>query len=91
MFPVGAAADRQEHAHPFAVSPGKALRPPAGANVYRRLIDRPELIREECLAAGLDGDSQVDPIVDRRSSVRIPDLLNEVHWLAENRGLRFLL
>ena len=60
------------------------------ADVYRRLIDRPELIREECLAAGLDGDSQVDPIVIDEVQ-RIPDLLNEVHWLAENRGLRFLL
>lgn len=60
------------------------------ADVYRRLIDRPELIREECLAAGLDGDSQVDPIVIDEVQ-RIPDLLNEVHWLAENRALRFLL
>lgn len=60
------------------------------ADVYRALIDRPELIREECLAAGLDGDSQVDPIVIDEVQ-RIPDLLNEVHWLAENRGLRFLL
>ena len=60
------------------------------ADVYRALIDRPELIREECLAAGLDGDSQVYPIVIDEVQ-RIPDLLNEVHWLAENRGLRFLL
>lgn len=60
------------------------------ADVYRALIDRPELIREECLAAGLDGDSQVDPIVIDEIQ-RIPELLNEVHWLAENRGLRFLL
>lgn len=60
------------------------------ADVYRGLIDRPELIREECLAAGLDGDSQVDPIVIDEVQ-RIPEILNEVHWLAENRGLRFLL
>ncbi len=60
------------------------------ADVYRRLIDRPELIREECLAAGLDGDSQADPIVIDEVQ-RIPELLNEVHWLVENRGLRFLL
>ena len=60
------------------------------ADVYRALVDHPELIREECLAAGLDGDSQVDPIVIDEVQ-RIPDLLNEVHWLAENRGLRFLL
>ncbi len=60
------------------------------ADVYRALVDRPELIREECLAAGLDGDSQDDPIVIDEVQ-RIPDLLNEVHWLGENRGLRFLL
>ena len=60
------------------------------ADVYRALIDRPELIREECLAAGLDGESQVDPIVIDEVQ-RIPELLNEVHWLAENKGLRFLL
>ena len=60
------------------------------ADVYRALIDRPELIREECLAEGLDGDSQDDPIVIDEVQ-RIPDLLNEVHWLVENRGLRFLL
>lgn len=60
------------------------------ADVYRALIDRPELIREKCLAEGLDGDSQVDPIVIYEVQ-RIPELLNEVHWLVENRGLRFLL
>ena len=60
------------------------------ADVYRALIDRPELIREECLAAGLDGESQDDPIVIDEVQ-RIPELLNEVHWLAENKGLRFLL
>ena len=60
------------------------------ADVYRALIDRPELIREECLAEGLDGDSQDDPIVIDDVQ-RIPELLNEVHWLVENRGLRFLL
>ncbi len=60
------------------------------ADVYRALIDRPELIREECLAAGLDGDSQADPIVIDEVQ-RIPELLNEVHWLVEDRGLRFLL
>ena len=60
------------------------------ADVYRMLIARPELIREECLAAGLDGDSQVDPIVIDEVQ-KIPDLLDEVHWLIENKGLRFLL
>lgn len=60
------------------------------ADVYRALIARPELIREECLAAGLDGDSQIDPIVIDEVQ-KIPGLLDEVHWLIENKGLRFLL
>ena len=30
---------------------------------YQRLLREPNLIREECLAAGLDGDSQREPII----------------------------
>jgi len=57
---------------------------------YARLLSRPSLIREECLAEGLDGRSQKDPIIIDEVQ-RLPDLLYEVHWLIENRGLRFIL
>jgi predicted AAA+ superfamily ATPase len=57
---------------------------------YQRLFREPNLIREQCLAAGLDADSQRDPIIIDEIQ-KIPALLDEVHWLIENRGLRFIL
>jgi predicted AAA+ superfamily ATPase len=57
---------------------------------YQRLLREPNLIREECLAAGLDGDSQREPIIIDEIQ-KLPVLLDEVHWLMENKGLRFIL
>jgi predicted AAA+ superfamily ATPase len=57
---------------------------------YQRLLREPNLIREQCMAAGLDADSQRDPIIIDEIQ-KIPALLDEVHWLIENRGLRFIL
>jgi len=57
---------------------------------YQRLLREPELIREECLAAGLDANSQRDPILIDEIQ-KLPALLDEVHWLMENKGLRFIL
>lgn len=57
---------------------------------YQRLFREPNLIREQCLAARLDADSQRDPIIIDEIQ-KIPALLDEVHWLIENRGLRFIL
>ena len=57
---------------------------------YQRLIRQPSLIREECLGAGLSAQSQGDPIIIDEIQ-KIPQLLDEVHWLIENRGLRFIL
>jgi uncharacterized protein len=57
---------------------------------YQRLFRQPNLIREQCSAAGLDADSQHDPIIIDEIQ-KIPALLDEVHWLIENRGLRFIL
>lgn len=57
---------------------------------YRRLVANPALVREECLAAGIDAASQLSPIIIDEVQ-KIPDLLDEVHWLIENRGLRFIL
>ena len=56
---------------------------------YQRLLRRPELIREECLAVGLDGSSQKDPVIIDEIQ-KLPPLLDEVHWLIENKGLRFI-
>lgn len=60
------------------------------SSTYQRLLLRPDLLREECLAAGLDGTSQKDPIIIDEIQ-KLPQLLDEVHWLIENRNLRFIL
>ncbi|MBD3421702.1 MAG: AAA family ATPase [Chitinivibrionales bacterium] len=57
---------------------------------YRRLLQNPEILRQECENAGLNGENQGQPVVIDEIQ-KIPELLNEVHWLIENRGLRFLL
>ena len=57
---------------------------------YRRLMARPQAIREECAARGLTGRTQEAPILIDEVQ-KVPELLDEVHWLMENRGLRFIL
>jgi len=57
---------------------------------YQRLLNRPSIIREQCMAAGLDATSHQDPIIIDEIQ-KIPLLLDEVHWLIENKGLRFIL
>lgn len=57
---------------------------------YQRLLRAPNVIREQCLAAGLDANTQRDPIIIDEIQ-KIPALLDEVHWLMENKGLRFIL
>ena len=53
---------------------------------FRRYATRPELLRLE-LEADPDPGRQV--VIDEVQ--RVPALLNEVHWLMENRGLHFAL
>ena len=57
---------------------------------YQRLLRRPSLIREQCLAEGLDAGSPKVPIIIDEIQ-KIPALLDEIHWLIENMGLRFIL
>jgi len=57
---------------------------------YQRLLRDPSVIREECRAIGLDSNSQQNPIIIDEIQ-KIPALLDEVHWLMENKGLRFIL
>ncbi|MDD2594247.1 MAG: AAA family ATPase [Bacteroidales bacterium] len=52
---------------------------------YGRLIRRPQLLREEL--EHLDENTLV--IIDEIQ--KIPQLLDEVHWLMVNRGIRFIL
>jgi predicted AAA+ superfamily ATPase len=57
------------------------------ADDFRRYVARPELLRQELEATGPDPSRQV--VIDEVQ--KIPALLDEVHWLIENRGLSFAL
>ncbi|MCU0287200.1 MAG: AAA family ATPase [Acidobacteria bacterium] len=57
---------------------------------YRRLVSDPSILRQECEARGLNRSNQKDPIIIDEVQ-KIPELLDEIHWLIENRGLRFIL
>ncbi|MDD5066828.1 MAG: AAA family ATPase [bacterium] len=57
---------------------------------YSRFIKRPSLLREECEAEGLTGETQKEPVIIDEVQ-KIPTLLNEIHWLIENKRLRFIL
>jgi uncharacterized protein len=58
------------------------------SDVYGLLMNRPALLREECLA--LPPEIAARPIIIDEVQ-KIPALLDEVHWLIENAGLRFIL
>lgn len=60
------------------------------SDTHSRMLIAPETIREECFAAGLSGENQMDPIIIDEIQ-KAPKLLDEVHWLIENRNLRFVL
>lgn len=55
------------------------------SNEYRRLVENPDILRETVLAS-----HGVTPVIIDEIQ-RIPDLLNEVHWLISNHGTRFIL
>lgn len=53
---------------------------------YRRFLQQPELLREQTSALDLAGKQIVIDEIQK-----VPALLDEVHWLMENRGLHFAL
>ncbi|MCP5047418.1 MAG: ATP-binding protein [bacterium] len=57
---------------------------------YRRFVSDPSILRQECEALGLTGGNQELPIIIDEVQ-KVPELLDEIHWLMENRGLRFVL
>jgi predicted AAA+ superfamily ATPase len=57
---------------------------------YRRLLHHPALLREECLILAKKAKGPPVPIVLDEVQ-KVPDLLDEVHWLIENTGLQFVL
>lgn len=60
------------------------------ADLYRSFISNPERLRQECEALGWNSSNQEHPIIVDEVQ-KIPGLLDEIHWLIENRGLRFIL
>ena len=54
---------------------------------FRRYVTRPELLRQEIEAEPADPERQI--VIDEVQ--KVPALLNEVHWLMENRGHHFAL
>ena len=54
---------------------------------FRRYVARPELLRQEIEAEGPGSGRQI--VIDEIQ--KVPALLDEVHWLIENRGLHFAL
>jgi len=57
------------------------------AEEFRRYLARPELLRQELEAEPPEQGSQI--VIDEIQ--KVPALLDEVHWLIENRGLHFAL
>jgi predicted AAA+ superfamily ATPase len=55
------------------------------ADEYRHYLERPEALREEILAEGDVRFAVIDEVQ------KVPGLLDEVHWLLENRGIHFAL
>jgi predicted AAA+ superfamily ATPase len=55
------------------------------ADEYRRYMERPELLREELIARARPGQVVIDEVQ------KVPAILDEVHWLHENRRIRFAL
>ena len=57
------------------------------ADEFRRYMANPEYLRQEIEADGVEPGTQI--VIDEVQ--KVPALLDEVHWLIENRGLHFAL
>ena len=57
------------------------------ADEFRRYVANPEFLRQEIEATEFDPNRQI--VIDEIQ--KVPALLDEVHWLIENRGLSFAL
>jgi len=57
-------------------------------DLYLELVKRPFLLREQLLAAAPQ-QLKAPIIIDEVQ--KVPQLLDEIHWLIENKGLRFIL
>jgi uncharacterized protein len=58
------------------------------ADIYMKYLNFPQRLREELIATD-KGKLKAPVIIDEVQ--KIPNLLDEVHWLIENKGLNFIL
>lgn len=57
-------------------------------DLFFEFVKRPFLLREQLLAA--DPKRLKEPVIIDEVQ-KVPQLLDEIHWLMENKGLRFIL
>ena len=57
-------------------------------DIFLELVKRPFLLREQLLA--LSPKQLKEPVIIDEVQ-KVPQLLDEIHWLIENKGLRFIL
>lgn len=57
-------------------------------DLFLEFVKRPFLLREQLLA--ISPDRLKEPVIIDEVQ-KVPQLLDEIHWLIENRGLRFIL
>jgi predicted AAA+ superfamily ATPase len=60
------------------------------ADQYRRCVQDPGVVRQELVQRGLSGENQMAPVIIDEVQ-KVPQLLDEVHWMIERLGLRFVL
>ena len=84
---MGASPDRKEHASQGAISGSRWL-DLLRADEFRRYAANPEFLRQEIEAGGRPAPGE-QIVIDEIQ--KVPALLDEVHWLIENRGLHFAL
>ena len=60
------------------------------SDLYRSLLAQPSVLRQEVLAYTVR-TSETAPVVVVDEVQKVPDLLDEVHWLIENTPARFVL
>jgi len=57
-------------------------------DIFLELVKRPSLLREQLLA--LSPKQLKEPVIIDEVQ-KVPQLIDEIHWLIENQGLRFIL
>lgn len=58
-------------------------------DVYRRYLDHPEYLRQELEEIPRPSNEVMIVVIDEIQ--KVPGLLDEVHWLIENKGIKFVL